>query len=553
MEEGERHRASRSRGTGQGEGHARGRDLSGPFLREGTRNPGKGLRGTRDSSDPFPREGGRGSEKRRYRARDLSEPVPREGRRSLGEARPSTRDSSDYGRREGGRTRAANDTFTNEGGGVRGRVRDVAPRDLVSREEGRHPESGRDGVAGVPLSRGGGRAGVPSDPHYRERGGASGGGYSRPARDRGYALETGRLGAPTDLFPGEGSRAAAVGNAGALSEPVAGEGGRTPRVCHAGLPTNASPREEADSPPGPELDVGSELFNPLLVLYSPKVPLPFPEIRAFNNLAEYESFQRRGRTPRSRGPAASKPRKGKKPPPDPERIQRLKSMIVSGDTKPQPRRKGHRGPKNVLTKMPLNEGSPLGELHRCVRDRVKVNVHIRTFKGLRGVCSGFLVAFDKFWNMALTDVDETYRKPVLGKAFSNEPQLTLTRLFDRLKVQEDSKTTTEALVAHQDYTTSASMADARYGSPPGGHDTTSRSNRGQCSRMKDAELHLPSGKQAGKTPVANQVDIRSSTYVKGQTLTRSHRPKVDYQQVHTRHINQMFIRGENILLIHLAK
>lgn len=51
--------------------------------------------------------------------------------------------------------------------------------------------------------------------------------------------------------------------------------------------------------------------------------------------------------------------------------------------------------------VPVHEGSPLGELHRCIREGVKVNVHIRTFKGLRGVCTGFLVAFDKFWNMVI--------------------------------------------------------------------------------------------------------------------------------------------------------
>lgn len=45
------------------------------------------------------------------------------------------------------------------------------------------------------------------------------------------------------------------------------------------------------------------------------------------------------------------------------------------------------------------KGSPLGELYRCVEEKIRVRVHIRTFKGLRGVCSGFVVAFDKFWNM----------------------------------------------------------------------------------------------------------------------------------------------------------
>ncbi len=48
---------------------------------------------------------------------------------------------------------------------------------------------------------------------------------------------------------------------------------------------------------------------------------------------------------------------------------------------------------------PVCAGSPLGELYRCVQERIRVKVHIRTFKGLRGMCSGFVVAFDKFWNM----------------------------------------------------------------------------------------------------------------------------------------------------------
>lgn len=33
---------------------------------------------------------------------------------------------------------------------------------------------------------------------------------------------------------------------------------------------------------------------------------------------------------------------------------------------------------------------------------------------------------------------------------------------------------------------------------------------------------------------------------------KKRRPRVDYQQVFTRHINQIFIRGENVLLVHLA-
>lgn len=36
-------------------------------------------------------------------------------------------------------------------------------------------------------------------------------------------------------------------------------------------------------------------------------------------------------------------------------------------------------------------------------------------------------------------------------------------------------------------------------------------------------------------------------------VKKKRKPKADYQQVFTRHINQIFIRGENVLLVHLAQ
>ncbi|XP_025069660.1 U7 snRNA-associated Sm-like protein LSm11 [Alligator sinensis] len=208
----------------------------------------------------------------------------------------------------------------------------------------------------------------------------------------------------------------------------------------------------------------------------------------------------------------------------------------------------------------VHEGSPLGELHRCVRDGVKINVHIRTFKGLRGVCTGFLVAFDKFWNMALTDVDETYRKPVLGKAFYNEPQLTLTRLFDRLKLQESSEKKGADTKTEPEETATTSEPQ------PLGRKVGS--GWGRAEEERETQKHVGRGgekKTAGDSlplAVRNEADLPGRTAQTegtgaGATTARSQprkkkRPKVDYQQVFTRHINQIFIRGENVLLVHLA-
>ncbi|XP_018419634.1 PREDICTED: U7 snRNA-associated Sm-like protein LSm11 [Nanorana parkeri] len=167
----------------------------------------------------------------------------------------------------------------------------------------------------------------------------------------------------------------------------------------------------------------------------------------------------------------------------------------------------------------LHEGGPLEVLYRCVQERLKVNVHIRTFKGLRGVCSGFVVAFDKFWNMAMVDVDETYRKPVLGKAFYNEPQLTLTRLFDRLKLQES-------------------------GSQSSTHET------GTDRRTSIRDHSRSSLAPGGSTAVQDQGQSGISGD-KPKQRARRRKEKTDYQKVYTRHMKQVFIRGESILLVHL--
>lgn len=128
--------------------------------------------------------------------------------------------------------------------------------------------------------------------------------------------------------------------------------------------------ERGDGAPVPEgeprrrdsrLDVSSDQFDPMLALYSPDVPLPFPNIRSFNNVAEYESFLKGGRGRAKPENVAKKERAAKKGVPDPERIARLKELMVknptgedaeegtSGTRRPLRRQKA---PKNVLTRMP---------------------------------------------------------------------------------------------------------------------------------------------------------------------------------------------------------
>ncbi|XP_072252142.1 U7 snRNA-associated Sm-like protein LSm11 [Leuresthes tenuis] len=289
-----------------------------------------------------------------------------------------------------------------------------------------------------------------------------------------------------------------------------------------------------------QTNVCSEKFNPLLALYSPTPPpLPFPNIKCLNNVAEYESFMKGGRGRAKPENVEKKRQKAMKGVVDPERIERLKKLMVNNPVSEDgessgkaPRRRTQKPQKNVLTKMPLCKGSPLGELYRCVEERIRVKVHIRTFKGLRGVCSGFVVAFDKFWNMAMVDVDETYREPLLGEAFYHEKALTISRLFEKLNLQESNE-------------------------PVKRQETQEKAARHLPANPKAASRGCSADMRAdGRTAESELSEAVKGRQEKHRVPVKAPGPQAQqkkesqtYGKVHTRHINQLFIRGENVILV----
>ncbi|KAM6952183.1 U7 snRNA-associated Sm-like protein LSm11 [Lycodopsis pacificus] len=324
-----------------------------------------------------------------------------------------------------------------------------------------------------------------------------------------------------------------------IKETVASGCSRAPPVPeHKAAAGSKAGDDDAD-----KTDVCSDHFDPLLALYSPTVPLPFPNIKGFNNVAAYESFMKGGRGRAKPENVEKRRRKAMKGVADPERIERLKKLIVNNPVSEKgesssggtARRKRQKPQKNVLTRMPLCTGSPLGELYRCVKERIRVKVHIRTFKGLRGVCSGFVVAFDKFWNMAMVDVDETYREPLLGEAFYHEKALTISRLFEKLKLQENpgGDERAEAQETAAEHRQPAIPKSAPKNQPA--HPTGERGDGGTDSKLSDA--------------VGVKRDKRRVSLKAQGPEACPRRDSQTYGRVHTRHINQLFIRGENVLLV----
>lgn len=109
-----------------------------------------------------------------------------------------------------------------------------------------------------------------------------------------------------------------------------------------------------------KIDVCSDKFDPLFALYSPTVSIPFPKIKSFNNVSEYESFLKGGRGRAKPENVEKKRLKARKGVADPERIERLKRLMVNNpvaesegdESSTTPRSRRQKLQKNVLTRMP---------------------------------------------------------------------------------------------------------------------------------------------------------------------------------------------------------
>lgn len=143
-------------------------------------------------------------------------------------------------------------------------------------------------------------------------------------------------------------------------------------------------QHEAAGDPEPEddeaakVDVCSDKFDPLAALYSPTVSVPFPNVKCFNNVAEYESFLRGGKGRAKPENVEKRQRKARKGVPDPERIERLKKLMVKnpvaeageGQSSAPQRRRKQKPQKNILTRMPCRcsltyEPLPHTDSHHC--------------------------------------------------------------------------------------------------------------------------------------------------------------------------------------------
>ncbi|XP_016973991.1 U7 snRNA-associated Sm-like protein LSm11 [Drosophila rhopaloa] len=182
--------------------------------------------------------------------------------------------------------------------------------------------------------------------------------------------------------------------------------------------------EEKDSSQNPELDVSSEMFNPLQALYEPnyKITDAVPKV-LYQNLAAFESALKKfgiwklnKRQKPETAAGAAKMASTSRSAHIPEAPQRRFELHQMPTTKASSKKHY----RNIFTYMEATVG-PLELLKKCIpsvghketkesTERIRVRVVLRKQGAIGGTVEGELVAFDKQWNLLLKKATETWKR-----------------------------------------------------------------------------------------------------------------------------------------------
>ncbi|XP_063829988.1 U7 snRNA-associated Sm-like protein LSm11 [Ostrinia nubilalis] len=166
-----------------------------------------------------------------------------------------------------------------------------------------------------------------------------------------------------------------------------------------------------------EVSACSSNFDPMKALYSKKAKVPVQNAPMYENIQQYEAAQKSTSSVIAFGEKElvekrEQEKKAKKLEEE-LRLQEKNRQRFAQYEFPVDTRRERKG-KNVLTRIEVMEG-PLSALKACVDQRLRIKVTTHSGWGVRGVLHATLVAFDKQWNLALSDVLEIWTKKAKGK------------------------------------------------------------------------------------------------------------------------------------------
>eukprot|EP00730_Choanoeca_flexa_P008197 TRINITY_DN12458_c1_g1_i10.p2 TRINITY_DN12458_c1_g1~~TRINITY_DN12458_c1_g1_i10.p2 ORF type:complete len:233 (+),score=36.49 TRINITY_DN12458_c1_g1_i10:1441-2139(+) len=202
----------------------------------------------------------------------------------------------------------------------------------------------------------------------------------------------------------------------------------------------------------PELDFCAETFDPVKALNSDNVVVPYPNVKALDNLARYETMLKASKAKPEAKPKSTEFKVNEASHPShPDRIKerRAKMAAKRADKDPDdavqaPKSKRRKARKTHLldyldgTATKLSKSEPLAMLHSLLHERV--SVRIRNGKTVLGHCQGLLQGYDSHYSVVLVDATKTVKCTALATRKSLHP--------DRVETTRRQKRRGKGLVTH---------------------------------------------------------------------------------------------------------
>ncbi|KAG0714662.1 U7 snRNA-associated Sm-like protein LSm11 [Chionoecetes opilio] len=319
-----------------------------------------------------------------------------------------------------------------------------------------------------------------------------------------------------------------------------------------------------------ELDFKSSRFNPARALSSPDIQLPDPNAEEFDDLyslretVHSHNFNVARELPGVLGPGGI-PRQQVRQLPAERRFTADQGLI---------RGRGRRRVRNVISRMEDMAG-PLALLSRCRDDNARVKVYTRNHSEVRGVLTGYVVAFDKHWNLALRDVDEVFQKKLRCKAPALGDVSGYVKVDD-LSIHDSPETSDDDEPRGKESRGGAGGGRSReeQGRVTRKHEATEAAARRSVlvdkkhpgtSEAQDArrlELGRDSQGRRDKETKRNTMegdkkevkeDKETETEEEEMGEIKKRKRKRKKREIRKRHVNQLLVRGENVVLISVVK
>ncbi|XP_067140453.1 U7 snRNA-associated Sm-like protein LSm11 [Centruroides vittatus] len=312
-----------------------------------------------------------------------------------------------------------------------------------------------------------------------------------------------------------------------------------------------------------EVDLLSSDFDPELALRSTNVALPFPNAKTFDNLAQYRNF--------AIGKIKSKPKSKTE-----QITEENEKVLQQTSEEPSTSNISKHQKQDVIIRMKtsFNKG-PLYILTKCVQECKRIKVVTRNHTEIRGICTGYIIAFDKHWNLAMRDVDEVYKKsaklktPILRNFNTND--FFAFQQFDSEtleKSEEDASFTSLSFHPVSCFVSGKCICTV-------GAETKIKKNKEIKQMVQDAHTDVSLDTSTSNTEnlktlttdndASNErvnkrsenLDFFETCEKDSVTMTIKEHPrkKKGKKKFDTckRHLSQVFIRGDNIVLIQILE